>query len=370
VTYPRLDIDCSKIYHNARYLVEALALKNIAVTPVIKVFLSHPVIAKVLIQAGVENVADSRVENLIKLSRSGVDLPTMLVRTPMLSQAQQVVTHCEISLNTELKVIQKLSTMAKRGNIIHRIIIMVELGDLREGVMPHQLVEFVGKIITLPNIVVAGIGTNLACRYGVAPSDHNMEKLSELAEQIEARFSINLSIISGGNSASINWALNHKGATRVNHLRIGEAIFLGCDPLQQKPIQGLHTDAISLTAEVIESKSKPSLPWGVRGANAFGEQPSVQDNGTVSQAILAIGRQDVTVSGLAAPRGMKIVSSTSDHLIVQTSNAPLVVGQKVRFDLDYGALLSSVSSNYVRKYFHSLAAIPQQQSVPLSAKPA
>ena len=34
------------------------------------------------------------------------------------------------------------------------------------------------------------------------------------------------------------------------------------EPLHRDPIDGLHTDAITLVAEVIESKVKPSQPWG------------------------------------------------------------------------------------------------------------
>ena len=180
----------------------------------------------------------------------------------MLSQVSSIVKYCDVSLNTEIQVIKKLSSAAKKSNINHGIIIMVELGDLREGVIPNRVIDFIRNIITLPNITIRGIGTNLACRYGVAPDDQKMMLLSDITDEIESTFGLSLDIISGGNSASINWALNHTGQTRINNLRIGDAIFLGCEPLEQKKIEGLYTDAITLTAEVIESKVKPSIPWG------------------------------------------------------------------------------------------------------------
>jgi len=102
---------------------------------------------------------------------------------------------------------------------------------------------------------------------------------------------------------------------------------------------------------VIESNIKPTLPWGNRGFNAFGEKESLQDRGVVSQAILALGRQDVCVSGLEASNGIKIMSSTSDHLILESSQKPLFIGETVTFNLDYSALLSSMSSRYIHKYF-------------------
>lgn len=353
MNFPRLDIDCRKIFHNAKFLISQLALRNISVTPVTKVCLAHPELVQVLIDAGALMLADSRVENMKRMARSGMMLPKMLIRTPMLSQVAGVVRYCDISLNTEVEVIQSLSRVAKQSNINHGIIIMVELGDLREGVLPERIVGFVRKIISLPNITIRGIGTNLACRYGIAPDDDKMAQLSEIADVIEGIFGVKLDIISGGNSASIHWALSYTGQTRINNLRIGEAIFLGCVSLEQEQIDGLHTDAITLSAEVIESKIKPSLPWGSRGLNAFGERSELKDKGMVSQAILALGRQDVCVSGLKAPSGVEIMSSTSDHLIIESSGAPFSVGQTVRFDLDYSALLSSMGSHFIIKAFNA-----------------
>ncbi|WP_082305671.1 MULTISPECIES: alanine/ornithine racemase family PLP-dependent enzyme [unclassified Pseudoalteromonas] len=350
--YPRLDVDCTKVCHNAQYLMAKLALRNISVTPVTKVFSGHPIIAQMLIDAGAEMVADSRVENIQRLTKAGVLVPKMLIRTPMLSQVTSVVKWCDISLNTEIDVIEKLSCVAKQLNITHGIVVMIELGDLREGVMPELIIGFIKQIIDLPNIIIKGIGANLACRYGIATDEKNMSLLSNLADDIEAKFDLKLDIISGGNTASIDWAINHTSTTRVNNLRIGEAIFLGFDSLTQEKIEGLYTDSITLTAEVIESKLKPSLPWGSIGANAFGEKEYTSERGAVSQAILALGRQDVCITGLSAPDGMTIMSSTSDHLIIETSGKPLLVGQTVMFNLDYSALLSSMSSCYVYKYFN------------------
>jgi predicted amino acid racemase len=352
VKYPRLDIDCDKIHHNAQFLITQLSLKNISVTPVTKVFLGHPIIAQTLLDAGATMFADSRIENLQKMTRAGISAPKMLIRTPMLSQVVGVIKHCDMSLNSEVKVIKRLSNVAKQQNRHHEVIIMVELGDLREGVMPNCVIDFIREIISLPNIKLKGIGTNLACRYGVAPDNQNMKILSDLADDIEATFGISLEIISGGNSASVNWALQQTGRTRVNNLRLGEAVFLGCEPLEHENIKGLYTDTVSLTAEVIESKLKPSLPWGNRGLNAFGEKEYIQDRGSVSQAIIALGRQDVCITGLRAPKGIKIISSSSDHILLETSDRPLLLGEKVTFRLNYSALLSSMSSRYIYKSFN------------------
>ncbi|WP_332403400.1 alanine/ornithine racemase family PLP-dependent enzyme [Vibrio metschnikovii] len=351
MNYPRLEINCTKIIHNTQYLMAELHLKAISVTPVTKASSGHPLLAQLFIHAGATMLADSRVENMQRMRCSGISIPLMLIRTPMLSQIAGVVSDCSISLNTEIEVIQALSDEAQRTNSDHSVIIMVELGDLREGVMAKDLIDFIGRIVLLPNIIIKGIGANLACRYGIAPDEQKMAVLSALADEIECTFDIHLDIISGGNSASLQWALAHTGQTRINHLRIGEAIFFGYESLYQETMAGLQTDAMILTAEVIESNLKPSLPWGKRGNNAFGEQQPIEDRGPVTQAILALGRQDVDVSGLTPPQGITIVSSTSDHLIVETLGEKLRVGQKISFSLNYSGFLSAMSSQHVYKLF-------------------
>ena len=125
-----------------------------------------------------------------------------LIRSPMLSQVQQVVTYADTSFNTELDVIRELSSAARDGNRRHGIVIMVELGDLREGVMPCDLENIVRETLRLPNIVLKGIGSNLACRSGVIPDARNMDELSSLADSIESTIGRSLDIVSGGNSAN------------------------------------------------------------------------------------------------------------------------------------------------------------------------
>jgi len=281
------------------------------------------------------------------------DVSMALIRSPMLSQISQIVRHADISFNSEIEVIQRLSFEAQKQGRTHQILLMVELGDLREGIMPEDLVDIVRKVLTLPNICLKGIGANLACRSGASPDATNMGLLSELADRIEETFDITLATVSGGNSANIQWALNDLDVAtgRINNLRLGEAVLLGRETLYRRPICGLHTDAIALVAEVIESKSKPSMPSGVIAETAFGEVASAVDRGTVRQSILAIGIQDIDPVGLHPPPGMQILGSSSDHLIVETVEDDLIVGQETTFQLSYNALLRAMTSPFVTKNY-------------------
>ncbi len=354
---PRLEIDLNKVFYNAKTLVTRLNDRGISVTGVTKVALGSVEIANVLLQAGVISLGDSRISNIksMRVSKSHLlmqQATTMLIRSPMLSQVAEVLEYADISCNTEIDVIKKLSDAAYRRGYNHHIVLMVELGDLREGIMPKDLTETVRAVLALPNIILKGIGANLACRSGVSPDPVNMMTLSQLAEDIETEFNLTLEIVSGGNSANLTWALDRQNETgRINHLRLGESIFLGCETLDRKPITGLYTDAIQLIAEVIEAKVKPSKPTGNIAQTAFGKVLPMVDRGNVSQAILAVGIQDVDTDGLRAVMGIEVTGASSDHLIVESAHGTLRVGEEIAFQVDYSALVRSMTSPFVSKKY-------------------
>lgn len=325
--------------------------QGITITGVTKATLGSPEIAKTWLQAGVRGLADSRVENMGRMRAAQVSTSMTLIRTPMLSQVEQVVALTDVSFNTELKVIYGLSAAAKKTNCIHGVVLMVELGDLREGIMPSLLKKTVRKVLDLSNIFFMGIGTNLACRSGVSPDCKNMAELSALADSIDSAFGPIVNTVSGGNSANLDWALSGADTGRINNLRLGEAMLLGCEPLYRKAIKGLHTSAITLMAEVIELKDKPSKPWGNIAQAAFGETIPSNNKGNITQAILAIGRQDIDPDGLVPPPGIKILAASSDHLVIDASNYPEImdIGTQIPFQLDYSALLRAMTSPFIPK---------------------
>jgi predicted amino acid racemase len=362
MTAPRLEVDLQKIHHNARTLVELLAVRGISVTGVTKATLGSVEVAGALLSAGVRALGDSRIENIASMRRAGLRAPMVLIRSPMLSQAQQVVAHADVSFNTELDVMSKLSCAAQKAGRTHGVVVMVELGDLREGIMPGELESTVRQILRFPKISLRGIGTNLACRSGVSPDAGNMSELSTLATSIEATFGLTVATVSGGNSANLAWALGDADTGRINDLRLGEAILLGRETLHRQPIDGLHLDAITLVAEVIESKVKPSLPWGEIAQTAFGEKPPVVDRGDILQVILAIGQQDTDPCGLHAPPGIEVLGHSSDHLVADSGSNRLSVGAEVRFQLNYSALLRAMTSPYVAKVISSQSSRGQGAS--------
>jgi predicted amino acid racemase len=351
MTTPRINIDLGKIEHNAKKLKTLYGSKGINITGVTKVVCGDPRIVTALLKSGIKVFADSRMANIQRMRDAGIDAQFVLIRTPIPSQVMSVVRDADISLNSEISVIKGLSESAVEQHITHKIILMVELGDLREGLMPSDLENTIELIMKLKGIELVGLGTNLACLGGIKPDDNKMRYLSTLVGEVEEKFSLTFKCISGGNSANYNWFIKTKNVGRINNLRIGESIYLGCETLDRTPIPGLFTDAFTLVAEVIESKIKPSICSEEVYQNAFGHIPKLEDRGSIRRAILGVGLQDVLVSGLTPELDIDIIGMSSDHIIVDAKQTNLKVGNEVGFNFSYGALLLAMTSPYIIKEY-------------------
>ena len=258
---PRIEIALSQIRDNTRMLSELYGQKGISLMGVSKAVLGEPSIVEAMIQGGVQFIADSRIENIQKMKMAGISTQLVLLRTP-LSQAESIVKSADISLNTEIETLKKLSHYAKIHNKNHQVIIMVELGDLREGILPCDLSQFIRETLSLPHIKIIGIGSNLACHGGVKPDEINMHQLSKLADALEKEFQVNLEVISGGNSANYDWYKSARDIGRINNLRLGESILLGCETVSRKAIPGLHTQRIPTHCRSDRVQEKTIPPFG------------------------------------------------------------------------------------------------------------
>lgn len=353
---PRLEIDLAKIGHNVREMVRLYGAKGVGIIGVTKGVLGDPVIADIFVKNGITVLADSRIANLRKMREAGIRATRLLLRMPTLSEADHVVRHADISLNSEVAVIRELSKAALSNGVRHKVILMVELGDLREGIMPQDLEVAAKETVSLEGVRLAGIGSNLACFGGVKPDENNMSLLSSLAQEIEDKFKLRLEFVSIGCSTVYSWLKSVNQAKRINNARVGDSLLLGGRDLEEKGIPGLHYDAFTLVAEVIESKVKPSLPYGEIGLDAFGSIPTFADRGIIRRAILNMGRQDVLYTQLYPRIDIDILGASSDHLIADAKKTDLKVGDEVKFDLDYGAMLQAMTSPYVAKVYLNRAA--------------
>jgi predicted amino acid racemase len=349
---PFISIDLGKLEANARAVTDLCGEHGIAVTGVTKGTCGSPEVARAMLRAGCASIGESRVENIERLRAGGIDASFMFLRGPALSRVDDVLAQTQCSLNSEISVVTALADAARRRGLVHDVIVMVDLGDLREGVWPDDLVPFVGEIVDLQGVRVAGLGTSLTCFGGVIPTEENMQQLVALASELESTFNLQLDCLSGGSSSALPLIAAGKMPPRINHVRIGEAILLGVETAHRTPWPGTHQDAFVLYAEVIELKRKPSVPIGEVIQNAFGKSAVLEDRGLIDRAILNVGREDVDVDGIRPlDPGLRVLGATSGALVVDVSAAKSTVrvGDLLGFSLNYAALLQAMDSQYVEK---------------------
>ncbi|GAB6135964.1 alanine/ornithine racemase family PLP-dependent enzyme [Thermococcus prieurii] len=350
--YPRLVVNLRKIKENTRTIVQLAKRHGMSVAGVTKGVCGSPEVGKAMLEGGASFLADSRIENVKRLREAGINAPILLLRPPMISEVDDVVEYTDMSLNTELKTLRKLSEVALEQGTTHNVVLLVEMGERRDGICRNDLENFIDTATSYDGIEIKGLAMNLACLTGVIPTEDKIHEFDSIVNRIEDKFGIRFELISGGNSANIPLLLDEHPDSRINNLRIGEAILLGHDAVYRRRIPGTHSDAFVLEAEAIEVRRKPSLPQGQLGENAFGETPKFKNLGTIRRAILAVGRQDVDPEGLKSPDEVKILWSSSDHMVVYNIPRKSSVGDRFAFVIrSYGALLRAFTSPYVRKEF-------------------
>lgn len=356
---PRIEIDLSKIRYNTRHLVERLKTRGITVTGVTKAVCGHPAIANAMLEGGAVGLAEARIANAERMRSDGITCPISMIRTPTPSQVDRVVESCETSFNTEPRVITQLAAAALQRHTVHNVILMVEMGDMREGVLPEDLNTIAQIVLRTPGVALKGIGANFFCLNKVTPNSRMMTRFSVIGDETEDSTGSWLETISGGNSSNLAWALGADPVGRTNNLRIGEAILLGRDPISGHKINGLYSDAFSLAAEVIETKTNPEsvlLQFRNPSLSAVHSQPEESQK---SRLILAIGQQDTDVTGLTFPAGVTFIGATSDHLIVESTNHRMQLGSEIQMQMNYSALMRVMSAPDVEKVVYNEWTAPR-----------
>lgn len=322
---PILEINLSKLTDNARAIRLACERRGVDVLAATKVVASDIRIVDALARGGIRSFADSRLDNLIRLKEQGCTWPLTLLRLPAASDADAVVRSCEFSLNSEPATIRALSEAAVRAGVVHHIILMVDVGDRREGILPEDAVDVASEVKDLPGIHLAGIGTNLGCYGGILPSTDNMNLLLKIRREIELVCGIHLDIVSGGASTSLKQIYDGSMPRGVNQLRVGEGILFGYDGTRSWTFPGMHEDAFILSAEIIELKEKSSLPVGEPYLDAFFQEPQIEDRGIRKRAIVALGKLDVNLEGVfPLDDRIEILGASSDHMILDVTDAGCV----------------------------------------------
>ncbi|WP_209331467.1 alanine racemase [Lunatimonas salinarum] len=350
-----LNLHKEKLQDNFEFLKKHFNTHGVAWGVVSKMLCGNRTYLKELINLGVDEVHDSRISNLRKIKEINPQVQTVYIKPPSKRNLADMVRYADVSLNSELNTIRWISEEAVKQGKNHKIIIMVETGDLREGVMGDHLVDFYAKVFDLPNLEVIGLGTNLNCLNGVLPSADKLIQLSLYKQIIELKFSKEIPWVSAGTSVTIPLMLHKQLPKGINHFRVGETLYFGVDLFEDKVIDGMHGDVFELFVEIIEMQEKPLLPSGVLAANPQGEVMELDESlygKTSYRAIIDIGLLDVDPKYLLpVDEDFEIIGGSSDMLILNLQQNPrgYKVGDLIAFKLKYMGALAVLNSSYVEK---------------------
>jgi len=359
--YPKLVINLKKLEDNLNAVGEMTTERGKCSLMIVTKALcaDKEMVKMVAANQYVDFVADSRTKNLESIADIVREQgkKTVLLRIPMHSEVAEVVKYVDLCFNSELSTIRLINEEAAKAGKVQDILLMIDLGDLREGIFFQNedlIFEAVEEILAMENINLYGIGVNLTCYGAIIPKNDNLSNLVAIGQKLEAKYGIKLEMVSGGNSSSIYLVDKGELPAGINNLRLGESFLLGNDTAYETKLPGTVSDALTLQAEIIELKEKPSLPIGEVGVDAFGEKPYYEDRGIMKRAIIGIGKQDTDLGSMTPidPQ-VEIMGGSSDHIILDVTHCDkeYKVGDIVEFELSYGALLKCATSAYVERAY-------------------
>ncbi|MBO4990601.1 MAG: alanine racemase [Firmicutes bacterium] len=359
--YPLVECRLDILRDNVKHITNRCHDAGVTVAGVVKGVNGKLPLVRQFVEGDCDQIASSRLEQLYDIKMTGIQKPLLLVRIPMPCEVPNVVSICDITLVSEVATMEALNEECLKQNKKLKVIVMADLGDLREGFWERdELVDACVRIETkMPGLELAGVGTNLGCYGSIQPTVEKMDELIAAAEAVEAAIGRQLEWISGGATSSFVLVNDGVSPSRINHLRIGENILLGRDLQVDWKItnmQYLRMDAFTLKAQVIEVKNKPSHPVGKIFMDAFGNFPTYVDRGIRRRALLGLGKLDLANIEKLIPReeGIEVLGGSSDHTIldIEDYEGDLKVGDILEFDLCYNTLLFLTSSrSVILRYF-------------------
>jgi ornithine racemase len=344
-----------RLKHNFDYLNNLLEGKDVSWGVVTKMFCGNELFLREIAALGIVEMHDSRISNLKMIKKIDPSIQTVYIKPPPRHSIKSIIRYADVSFNTDYQTIKLLSDEAVRQDKTHLVIIMIEMGDLREGVMRDDLVDFYARVFELPNINIVGIGTNLNCLHGVMPSSDKLIQLSLYKQIIELKLNIKIPWVSGGTTVTLPLLIRGDLPAGVNHFRLGEALYFGADLFSGTTIEGMRDDVLKLYTEIIELHEKPVVPSGDLGLDPMGNLTQIDQSligMTSTRAIVDIGQLDINPDFLIPVNPeVKVVDASSDMLVLDVGDNPrgLKVGDTVSFSMKYMGALGIMNSRYIDK---------------------
>ena len=350
-SYPRIDINLTGVLRNFQVVSDLVAGHGSRLTVVTKGLTGYAPLVEALVEAGADSIGEAHLQTLQQYA--GLPAEKWMIRPPLISQAAAVVRFADVSLNSELATIKALGRAAVAQGRVHRVVMMVDLGDTREGVRPEDLLAACQQANRIDGVELLGVGTEFGCLSDVVPSQPAFQELVSLVTEISSGLGRTV-LVSGGSSNVLDLLQAGLLPDAVNHLRIGETILTGRVANFDTPLRGAVLDPFTLSAEIIEVKEKPSQPSGPRapGHLPVADGPNYPDLGIRRRALVAIGKQDVNIRHLTPhDPDVVVLDGSSDIFVADVTDCSQTYkpGDVLTFAMDYYAILPAMISSFVEK---------------------
>ena len=370
---PVLHLNLDALKSNISRLPHLEKAWGFSLLPVLKMVAGHPVVARVLHDAGYQRYGVAEVDEALLWGSSPpqASLPPgarpVLISLPPPQRADDVLVRFSRSPVSSLEHLLALEAASQRlgtASPAHEYIVMLDAGEWREGIpLQDAPAFFQGIKHRFPHLKLAGVGLTMGCLHGVCPDTKAMRALADAVSSAEQTSGLRVSCISLGGSIFWDWlARNHDASFLPAHcqieLRAADPFLLGYDSYHDKPAAGgdFNRDLFRLDATVVEVLDKDIQPACHCVYNGKGKRSVPRQIGCRRRALLDCGSLHTSLEHchLLLP-GAILMDYCGTYCVLDITDCPrnLRPGDTVSFAPGYWAVAQSFRTPLVAKHFRS-----------------
>lgn len=365
-----LHFDLTKVRRNLDTALDFCRARGLTLLPVTKLFQSRPDLLKAIDHPALHQVADVNSANLVRLDPRR-QTGRVLLRPRRQDAAATAAGATRVFLSDpDLALRLSQARQSQKAKTPLHVTLMIEAGDLRDGVPLEQVPEVADQIARLPGLELTGLGLNLGCLHGALPSPGGLDRVAQTLRRAREKTGLPLPELSLGGTVTWDFLKQQNLPPEFTELRLGEAFLFGWNTSLRSPVPEMEAGVFRLDLEVLEVWTKvvhglPDRRAGRRvdqlpapepdddqptGFNAFGEPAREPFTGPRRRAVLEGGENIAPYRSLTPLQpGIHLVGETHEYLVADCQEASPAVqpGMILNFQPAYEAVARCFLSPYL-----------------------
>lgn len=338
-----LNINLNKIIENYKTINKICTANEKELLIVTKCINSNYGIVEGLFEVGLKTIGDTSIKNLKNAFKG---LKKLLMRVPSNFKLNEF-NEFDYFYLSELEIMKNLAKQHP-GKII-KIFLPIEFGELREGVESDKVIELIEQAIKIENIEIYALTGNFGCLCGLLPDTEKYQILIDIKKRVKRELNYEIKKLSVGGTVVFEDLYENKIPKEINHIRMGEGIFLGYNTSLNMDVKNCNKRTFILSGEILEISQKSIKLRGNYGLNAFGDNLIDKSKDDIcskkikkrKRAVLDFGMLFSGVEKLLPiDKGVKTVGNSYDFTVVdlEMSSKQWKIGDKIDFYTDYNIL--------------------------------